>query len=113
MASVRRLITAPGERKDSTVDLWMPKPKGKGQLSTRRDAEHRGAFGRQRHAEPRPYPSADFLDEKLLVCPEPLRVEVPESTREGAASLGLPVNAHHHRGRHIGRLQVASPLGIN
>ena len=49
---------------DRTVDVWMPKPKGERELSTRRDTEHRAPFRRQRDSEPRPRPSADFLDEK-------------------------------------------------
>ncbi len=39
----RRLVTAAGRgAEDRTVDMWMPKPKSEGQLSTRRDAQHRG-----------------------------------------------------------------------
>ena len=53
----------------------MPKPNGERELSTRRDTEHRGAFGGQRDSETRPRPSADVLDEELLVCREPFRVK--------------------------------------
>ena len=60
---------------DRTVDVRMPKPKGERELSTRRDTEHRGAFGGQRDSEPRPRPSADVLDEKPLMCREAFRVK--------------------------------------
>ena len=53
----------------------MPKPKGERELSTRRDTEHRAAIGGQRDSEPRPYPSADILDEEPLMSREPLRVK--------------------------------------
>jgi hypothetical protein len=53
----------------------MPKSQSEGQFSTRRDAEHRGTFGRQRYAKTRLHPSANLLDEELLVCREPLRLQ--------------------------------------
>src|ERR1051326_509602 len=71
-----RLVTAARRgAQDRTVDLWMPKPKSEGQLSNRRDAEHRGTLSGQRHAKPRLRPSANVLDEELLVRREPLRLK--------------------------------------
>ena len=47
--NARRPVTAARRgAEDRAVDIWMPKPEGEGQLSTRRDAEHRGTFGGQR-----------------------------------------------------------------
>src|ERR1700683_4253474 len=72
--NARRLVTAARRSaQDRTVDMWMPKPKGEGQLSTGRDAEHCGTFSGQRHGKPRLRPSTNVLDEELLVCGEPLR----------------------------------------
>src|ERR1700721_1583021 len=74
--NARRLVTAARRgAQDRTVDMWMPKPKSESQLSTRRDTEHCGTFSGQRHAKPRLRPSADVLDEELLVCREPLRLK--------------------------------------
>src|SRR5439155_17990547 len=42
---------------DRAVEVRMPKPKGERQLSTRRDTEHRRAFGGERGPKPRPRPS--------------------------------------------------------
>src|SRR6516162_9098053 len=71
-----RLVNPPGEgAEDRTVDIWMPKPKSEGQLSTRRDAEHCGMFSAQRHAKLRLRPSANVLDEELLVCRETSRLQ--------------------------------------
>ncbi len=45
--NTRRLVTAARRgAEDRTIDIWMPKPKSEGQLSTRRDAEHCGTFSR-------------------------------------------------------------------
>src|ERR1700728_1101070 len=64
--TARRLVTAARRgAEDRTEDMWMPKPKREGQLSTRRGAEHRGSFSGQRHAKPRFRPSANVLDEEL------------------------------------------------
>ena len=43
--NARRLVAAARRgAQDRTVDMWMPKPNSEGQLSTRRDAEHRAAL---------------------------------------------------------------------
>src|SRR6185312_8000434 len=47
---------------DCTVDVRMANPKGEREFPTRRDTEHRGALGGQRHCETRPHPSAEVLN---------------------------------------------------
>src|ERR1700677_2370725 len=48
--NARRLVTtARRGAEDRTVDIWMPKPKSQGQLSTCRHAEHCSTFNGQRH----------------------------------------------------------------
>ncbi len=72
--SAGRLVTAARRgAEDRAEDIWMPKPKSEGQLSTCRDPQYRRTFRGQRHAKPRLRPSANLLDEEHLVCREPLR----------------------------------------
>src|SRR6516162_1968269 len=74
--NARRVVTtARRGAEDRTVDIWMTKPKSEGQLSTRRDAEHCGMFSAQLHAKLRLRPSANVLDEELLVCRETSRLQ--------------------------------------
>ena len=74
--NVGRLVTAARRgAEDRAVDMWMPKPQSEGQLSTRRDAENCRAFSAQRHAKPRLRPSANVLNEELLVRREALRLK--------------------------------------
>jgi hypothetical protein len=86
------------------------KPEGERQLTTRRDAEHRGALGRQRDSEARSHPSADFLDEEPLVSSEPLRFESGRVLLQPQRLVVQPVYADDHRRRYAGRLQDAAPV---
>jgi hypothetical protein len=88
----------------------VPKADGQRELATCRDAEHRGAFGGQRDAEARPHPLADIIDEKPLVCREPVGVETRGVLVQPQHLIGQPVYADDHRGRHVGRLEVTAPL---
>ena len=87
----------------------MAKPKRERELSTRRVTEHRGAFRGQLDSETRTSPSADVLDEELLVCRESFRVEDGRVLVEPRHLLGQPVDADDHRGRDIGRLEEPTP----
>src|ERR1700683_1565673 len=72
-----RLVTAARRgAEDRTVDMRMPEPKSERQLSTRRDADHCGTFRGHHHAKPRLRPSANVLDEELLVARKPLRLKM-------------------------------------
>src|SRR4029077_19453809 len=98
----RRLVAAARRgAKDRTVDVWMPKPKREGQLSTRRGAEHCGTFRGQRHIKPQLRPSANVLDEELLVCRKALRRKARRVLLEPQHLVGQPMYADDHRGRHV------------
>jgi hypothetical protein len=71
--SWRPVAAARRSAKDRTKDAWMPKTNREGQLSTRRGAEHCGTFRGQRHTKPQLRPSANVLDEELIVCRKALR----------------------------------------
>ena len=88
----------------------MPKPDGEGQLTTRRDAEHRGAFCGQRNSETRARPSAELRDEEPLVCREPFRGESRRVLMEPQRLIGQPVCTDDHRGQYVGCLEDPSPL---
>src|SRR5579863_9237070 len=79
------------------VDVRMAKPHGESQLSTRRDAEHRGAFFGRVDAEARPRPLADVLDEERLVACESIRVEAWRVLMEPQRLVGQAVDADDHR----------------
>jgi hypothetical protein len=53
----------------------MTKAHGQREFRTGGDTECRGSIGRQLGAQAGRRPSADVVDEELLVCREPLRVE--------------------------------------
>lgn len=95
---------APGE-----AQRIAPKPDSERELSTRRDTEHRGAFGGQLDAEARSCPATDILDEELLVCREPLRIKARRVLMEPQRLVGQPVYTDDHRGRHVGRLERSAP----
>src|SRR5580700_9538982 len=90
--------------------MWMPKPKSEGQLATRRYAEHCGTFSGQRHAKPRLRPSANVLNEELLVCREPLRLKARRVLMEPQRLIGQPMYTDDHCGRCVGLLEQPSPL---
>jgi hypothetical protein len=71
----RSVTTARRSTEDGTVQVGVSKPQGERQLSARGNPEHRGALGRQHNSKARTHPSAEFLDEELLVSSEPLRSE--------------------------------------
>src|SRR6202021_3512706 len=89
----------------------MPKPKSEGQLSPRRDAEHCGTFSGQPHVKPRLRPSANVLDEELLVCREPLRLKTRRVLMEPQHLIGQPMYTDDHCGRYVGLLEQPAPLG--
>jgi hypothetical protein len=83
----------------------MSKTDGERELSTSRHPEHRGAFGGQIHAEARPQPPMDVLDEELLVGREPLRIKTRRVLMEAQLHVRRPVDTDDHRGRRIGLLE--------
>ena len=108
---VGRLV--PGARRGGehrAVDTRMPEPDGERELPTRRHAEHRGACGRQRDAEPRPRPSPDVLHEEPLVRREPLRVEARRVLLEPLLLVRRAMDADDHGGRDARRLEGPTPL---
>ncbi len=88
---VRRLVTAARRgAEDGAVNIRMPKPDSERQFSARRDAEHRGTLSGQRHAKPRLRPSANVLDEELLMRREPLRLKARRVLMEPSVSSAGP-----------------------
>ena len=69
------VATAGRGAQDRAVDVRVAQADRERELAAGRDAEHRGARGRQRDAEPRPSPPAHVGYEELLVGREPVRVE--------------------------------------
>src|SRR6202041_1100492 len=90
--------------------MWMPKPKSEGQLSPRRDAEYCGTFSGQRHAKPRLRPSANVLNEELLVCGEPLRLEPGGVLMESQRLSVQPMYTDDQCGRYVGLFEQHAPL---
>src|SRR5580658_6318945 len=88
----------------------MPNPQGERQLSSRRVTEYRCALGWQRDSETRPGPSADVLDEELLVCREPFGVKDRRVFMKPRHLFGQPVHTDDHRGRYVGRFEEGAPL---
>lgn len=95
---------------DGTVDIWMAKPDCKRQLRTCRDSEHTGPFGKYRYAKPRRCPPSEVVDEELLVCREPVRVEARRILGEPQSFVGEPVNADDHCRGHVQRCETRAPL---
>src|SRR5580698_8266425 len=110
--NARRPVTAARRgTQDRTEDMWMSKPKSERQLSTRRRAEHGGTFSGERHAKPRLRPSANVLDEELLVCREPLRLKARRVLMEPQHLIGQPMYTDDQCGRYVGLLEQPAPLG--
>ena len=90
----RRFVTAARRgAEDRTVDVRMPKPEGERQLSTRRDAEHRGAFGGQRDAKPRLASIGGRPRRRTSRVPRTAPGQSPVSTH-GAAASHRPADVH-------------------
>lgn len=87
----------------------MAKAHGKRELCARRDAEHRGSVGWQLDREAQMSPSAQVIDEELLVCREPFEIggewgcALPRRVlMERERLIVQAACTDHHRGRHVG-----------